>query len=72
MCGIIGVLGKDTKNKEKIAKEMNDAIFHRGPDEDGFYSDDYVSLGMRRLSIIDLKTGKQPIESEDSNTIIFF
>jgi asparagine synthase (glutamine-hydrolysing) len=72
MCGIIGVLGKDIKNKEKIAKEMNDAIFHRGPDEDGFYSDDYVSLGMRRLSIIDLKTGKQPIESEDSNTLIFF
>jgi asparagine synthase (glutamine-hydrolysing) len=45
---------------------MADAIRHRGPDEDGFYSDDAVNLGMRRLSIIDPATGRQPLHNEDS------
>ena len=55
---------------------MNDAILHRGPDEDGVYYDNEqiftVALGIRRLSIIDLLTGKQPIISEDGNKIIVF
>jgi asparagine synthase (glutamine-hydrolysing) len=72
MCGIVGILGKNTKDKEAISLKMAKEIFHRGPDQDGFFSDEYLSLGMRRLSIIDLKTGKQPIESEDGNSIIFF
>ncbi len=46
---------------------MADAIFHRGPDEDGYYSDGRVNLGMRRLSIIDVKTGQQPITNEDKS-----
>jgi len=44
---------------------MTEAIFHRGPDEDGFYSDGRMNLGMRRLSIIDVTTGHQPVHNED-------
>lgn len=72
MCGIAGVIGENTRNKETIIKEMVDCITHRGPDDDGFYNDDKVGLGMRRLSIIDLKNGKQPIESKDGSALIFF
>lgn len=72
MCGIAGVIGEKTKNKEAIIKEMTDCIAHRGPDDDGFYNDEKVGLGMRRLSIIDLKSGKQPIESKDGSSLIFF
>ncbi len=72
MCGIAGVIGENTRNKETIIKEMVDCIAHRGPDDDGFYNDDKVGLGMRRLSIIDLKSGKQPIKSKDDSALIFF
>lgn len=78
MCGITGIIGKGKKNK-KLIWEMTDAIVHRGPDDDGFYVDDTASpgsaglaLGMRRLSIIDLEGGKQPITSEDENFVIVF
>lgn len=72
MCGIAGVIGENTKNKQVIIKEMVDCIAHRGPDDDGFYINEKVGLGMRRLSIIDLKGGKQPIESKDGSSLIFF
>lgn len=72
MCGIAGVIGENTKNKEVIIKKMTDCIAHRGPDDDGFYNDEKVGLGMRRLSIIDLKSGRQPIESKDGLSLIFF
>lgn len=72
MCGIAGYLDIKAKNKEKIIGEMTDAITHRGPDDQGFYVDKYVGLGMRRLSIIDLSTGRQPITSKDEKLIIFF
>lgn len=74
MCGICGVLyfGKDFTDK-KILKNMNDAIKHRGPDDYGFYTDDGVGLGHRRLSIIDLsKKGKQPMSNEDGTVWITF
>lgn len=72
MCGIAGVIGENTKNKPFLIKKMVDRIAHRGPDDDGFYNDEKVGLGMRRLSIIDLKSGKQPIESKDASSLIFF
>ncbi|MBU6430888.1 MAG: asparagine synthase (glutamine-hydrolyzing) [Patescibacteria group bacterium] len=72
MCGIAGIIGENTKNKKALVKEMTDCIAHRGPDDDGFYDDEKVGLGMRRLSIIDLKSGKQPIESKDGSSLIFF
>jgi len=64
MCGICGFTGSAN---EPIIRKMTDSIFHRGPDEDGFYSDGKINLGMRRLSIIDLTTGRQPIHNEDQN-----
>jgi asparagine synthase (glutamine-hydrolysing) len=51
---------------------MTDTIIHRGPDEDGYYSDGKINLGMRRLSIIDLSTGQQPIHNEDKNLWTIF
>lgn len=72
MCGIAGIIGENTNNKDVIIKKMTDCIAHRGPDDDGFYNDKKVSMGMRRLSIIDLKSGKQPIESKDGSLLIFF
>ncbi|MFA7216638.1 MAG: asparagine synthase (glutamine-hydrolyzing) [Candidatus Paceibacterota bacterium] len=71
MCGITGILIKEI-DKEKVIQEMTSVIVHRGPDQDGFFVDGDVGLGMRRLSIIDLSTGKQPIFSEDKNLCIFF
>ena len=72
MCGISGVIGPEIKHKDKVIEAMVSRIVHRGPDEDGFYVDKSVGLGMRRLSIIDLSTGHQPITSEDENLLIFF
>src|SRR3989344_4809367 len=69
MCGITGVINQ--KDKEVI-KKMTGAISHRGPDGEGYFSDDYVSLGMRRLAIIDLAGGNQPIFSIDGKLAIFF
>ncbi|MEQ1561633.1 MAG: asparagine synthase (glutamine-hydrolyzing) [Nitrospira sp.] len=72
MCGIAGVLEPKIDDKEAIIGGMVERIKHRGPDDDGFFVDKYVGLGMRRLSIIDLSTGRQPITSEDEKLLIFF
>ncbi|MCR4279730.1 MAG: asparagine synthase (glutamine-hydrolyzing) [Candidatus Zambryskibacteria bacterium] len=72
MCGITGITGSRIGDKEKAVRLMNECITHRGPDDDGFYTDEYVALGMRRLSIIDLAHGKQPISSADGRYLIFF
>ncbi|MBI2065579.1 MAG: asparagine synthase (glutamine-hydrolyzing) [Candidatus Zambryskibacteria bacterium] len=69
MCGIAGII--DPKGKDYIEK-ITDAIRHRGPDDDGFFTDEYISLGVRRLSIIDLAKGSQPITSKDGRYLIFF
>ena len=69
MCGITGII--KPKNHDDIEK-MNRAIFHRGPDDEGYFSDEKAALGMRRLSIIDLSSGHQPIESSDGRHLIFF
>ncbi len=71
MCGIAGVIGKFDE-KEKVIERMTKMMVHRGPDDDGFYIDQNIALGMRRLSIIDLAKGKQPIFSEDGNLVIVF
>lgn len=74
MCGIVGIISSEIlkSTRDEILYKMNQDIHHRGPDEDGLYSDDYLSLGMKRLSIIDLKTGKQPIYSNNGEYLIFF
>ena len=71
MCGFVGFIDKQ-KNKKKIIKDMNDMIIHRGPDSEGYYIDDYIAVGFRRLSIIDLKGGDQPIYNEKKDKVIVF
>ncbi len=74
MCGIVGFVDNKTKSKKEIIiKEMANRIAHRGPDAEGFYNDSIVSLGHRRLSIIDLsEKGTQPIYNEDKSMVIVF
>lgn len=74
MCGIVGFVdNKKSKEKKDIIKKMADRIAHRGPDQEGFYTDEVVALGHRRLSIIDLsKKGGQPIYNEDKSKMIIF
>jgi asparagine synthase (glutamine-hydrolysing) len=72
MCGITGITDRAIGNKEKVLREMTKAIIHRGPDDDGFFVDENIALGMRRLSIIDLSQGKQPISTADGKLMIFF
>lgn len=71
MCGFIGYINNKKKDK-KVIKEMNDMIIHRGPDDESYYDDDLVSLAFRRLSIIDLKNGRQPMMNEDESIVIVF
>ena len=77
MCGINGIVSKsDQINARNIVSQMNDEIIHRGPDDDGLYSfsdgDINIAIAMRRLSIIDVNSGNQPITSEDKKLIIVF
>ena len=68
MCGIVGMVNLDGRAVEpELLARMNEAIFHRGPDEDGTYLKGHVGLAMRRLAIIDLKGGQQPI-TDDART----
>lgn len=71
MCGFVGFVDKE-KNKQKIIKDMANMIKHRGPDSDGYFCDENVALGFRRLSIIDLNNGSQPIYNEDNTKVIVF
>src|SRR6267143_6111060 len=68
MCGICGVAGGDPTQGRDLVQRMCDAMVHRGPDDEGSVQLDGVTLGMRRLSIIDLAGGHQPIPNED-NTV---
>lgn len=73
MCGITGWLNLNTtesNNDEAVLHSMCETIVHRGPDSEGLWIDDRVALGMRRLSIIDLKTGDQPVFSCDRSVIV--
>lgn len=73
MCGFTGFINKkNKKEKEKIIKQMNDTIIHRGPDGEGYYVDDNIAMGFRRLSIIDLKGGDQPLYNENKDLVINF
>jgi asparagine synthase (glutamine-hydrolysing) len=74
LCGICGIYDYERKNgvDETLLKNMCGIITHRGPDDEGFFVDDHIGLGMRRLSIIDLKTGDQPIHNEDQSVWIVF
>ena len=74
MCGITGIF--DTLGKSDISRDllhrMNETQFHRGPDEGGLHLEPGVGLGHRRLSIIDLSTGQQPLYNEDNSVVVVF
>lgn len=71
MCGICGFAGP-VKNNKDVLKKMMDKIAHRGPDDEGMYVDDNVAIGHRRLSIIDLSHGAQPMYNETGDIAIVF
>jgi len=68
MCGIAGY----TNHNDEILKKMTDTLHHRGPDGEGFYFDENIAMGFRRLSIIDISGGSQPIFNEDKNVVTIF
>lgn len=73
MCGIAGILHFDgLADAPKRVMRMTESIRHRGPDDDGFWSDRDVALGFRRLSILDLETGAQPMSNEDGAVQVIF
>jgi asparagine synthase (glutamine-hydrolysing) len=74
MCGICGIFEprRDTAIEQAAVKKMADTIRHRGPDDDGYYCAPGVGLGFRRLSIIDLEGGHQPLSNEDGTIWIVF
>ena len=71
MCGFCGFTGK-VENKEQVIENMMEKIIYRGPDSKGSHVDDDIALGFRRLSIIDLADGAQPIYNEDGTKVIVF
>jgi len=74
MCGIAGILefGRDARADAAALREMCRVMAHRGPDDDGFHTEGPAGIGMRRLSIVDLATGHQPISNEDGSLTIVF
>ncbi|MBX0331030.1 asparagine synthase (glutamine-hydrolyzing) [Oscillochloris sp. ZM17-4] len=73
MCGICGILHSDGRPVDAdLLRRMNDSITHRGPDSDGFFLAGHVGMAMRRLAIIDLSGGDQPIFNEDGSVAITF
>jgi asparagine synthase (glutamine-hydrolysing) len=72
MCGIAGIFSNDANEKRDILGPMMENLVHRGPDEEGVFKDEKVHLGVRRLRVIDLVTGSQPIKNEDGNIVVVY
>jgi len=74
MCGICGFLlqHRFEEDRSSLLESMNDILVHRGPDSDGYYLNGDIGMGMRRLSIIDLVSGDQPIFNEDGSIAIVY
>ncbi|MAC40183.1 MAG: asparagine synthase (glutamine-hydrolyzing) [Pelagibacterales bacterium] len=71
MCGITGIISSSTKNLQQISL-INEKLKKRGPDDMGIYQDENIALGHRRLSILDVKNGQQPMFSDDSNVVVVY
>ncbi len=69
MCGIAGIVNSDP-GRDSAMRRMLDALAHRGPDGEGIYRDDSATLGHRRLSIIDLAGGQQPLHNADRSILL--
>ncbi|MEJ2080291.1 MAG: asparagine synthase (glutamine-hydrolyzing) [Acidobacteriota bacterium] len=75
MCGIVGIVPRETEDPEHLAsllRRMASAIAHRGPDDEGFFTTPRIALGMRRLSIVDVSLGRQPMFTPDRSKVIVF
>ena len=73
MCGICGVIGRtDPEPTPDVVRQMLGQMHHRGPDDEGLFVDGSVALGMRRLSIIDLGGGHQPVFNADRTVVVVF
>ena len=71
MCGFCGFTGQ-IADREQYLKQMTEVIIHRGPDSDGYFTDEVLSLGFRRLSIIDVEGAPQPLFNEDKSLVLMF
>ena len=69
MCGICGALGRADG---PVLRRMTQSLTHRGPDDEGFHLADGIALGVRRLSIIDVPGGRQPVTNEDGSLVVIF
>ena len=73
MCGICGFLINYEKIvSEDLLKKMNTLLQHRGPDDEGYFFDPGIGIGMRRLKVIDLDSGRQPIFNENKSIVVIF
>src|SRR5690349_14815788 len=74
MCGISGIFetGSSTSQLRAAVQKMTATMIHRGPDEDGFFTSQDLALGMRRLKVMDLSTGSQPISNETGDIHVIF
>src|ERR1700687_4283561 len=74
MCGICGIFepARDSIVERTTVQAMGDTLYHRGPDDEGFYCSDGIGLGFRRLAIIDVAGGHQPLANEDETVWIAF
>jgi asparagine synthase (glutamine-hydrolysing) len=74
MCGITGIYNFHNQSpvNKSVLKEMTEMVHHRGPDDDGYYCSNGIGLGQRRLSIIDIEGGKQPVYNEDKTIWVIF
>ncbi|QQP70490.1 asparagine synthase (glutamine-hydrolyzing) [Carnobacterium sp. CS13] len=76
MCGFVGCLSNDgetwLEEQKAVVEKMNKQIIHRGPDDEGYYFDDAIALGFRRLSIIDIENGHQPLSYEGDRYRVIF
>ncbi len=72
MCGFTGFTGNDLPDNKQVVQNMMDKIIHRGPDSGGIHTDNNITFGFRRLSIIGLENGSQPMYNEDGSIVIVF
>ena len=74
MCGITGFFNFNGINGDslRLVEKMADSLIHRGPDDKGVFSDNYVALGHRRLSVIDVKNGKQPMFDANKTVAVVY
>lgn len=70
MCGIFGFTIQ-VENSRNLLGRMGQTMIHRGPDGEGYFVDDFISMGMRRLSILDLEKGNQPFFNQDESVVAF-